>query len=259
MEKNNENKTCCQKHGKGIVVILGMLILASIVIVSILRDRLVFQETRQVAITGQGRVSYNPDIAVINLGVQINKAKTAEEALNQLNSKMTSIIEAVKKEGVVDADIQTENYNLSPQIEYRNDGVASTTGYNANQQLNIKIRDFDQNKEKLNKVIGAAGKAGTNQINNLSFDSSRLNDLKQEARLLAIKDAKEKSFSMAEAAGVKIRNIASWYENLVQPQTNGSVAYGMGGVNDYSKCYSPQVVEGSREVVVEVIINYNIK
>ena len=258
MENNNENKTCFQKHGRGIIIILGMLILASIVIVAILRDRLVYQETRQVAVTGQGRVSYNPDIAIINLGVQINKAKTAEEALNQLNAKMASIINAVKTEGVVDADIETENYNLSPQIEYSNNGIASTTGYNANQQLKIKVRDFDQNKEKLNKVIGAAGKAGTNQINNLTFDYSKLNDLKQQARLLAIKDAKEKSSSMAEAAGVKIRNIASWYENVVQPQITG-LAYGMGGAADYSKSSSPQIVEGSREVVVEVIINYNIK
>lgn len=256
MENNNENKTCCQKHGKGIVIILGMLLLAGIVTVSILRDRIVDQQLRQVTVTGQGRVSYNPDIAIINLGVQIDKAKTAEDALNQLNAKMEKIISAVKAEGIVDADIETENYNLSPQIEYNNN-IASTTGYNANQQLSVKVRDFDQNKEKLNKVIGAASKAGTNQINNLTFDSSKLNDLKQQARLLAIKDAREKSLPIAEAAGVKIKNIASWYENIIQPQSTDSVG-GMGG-GALEKSSAPQVAEGSREVIIEVGINYNIK
>ncbi|MFZ4648445.1 MAG: SIMPL domain-containing protein [Patescibacteria group bacterium] len=259
MENNNEVQACCKGHGKGIIIIIGMLLLAGIVTVAILRDRIVNQQYRQVTITGQGRVAYNPDVAIINLGVQIDKAKTAEEALAQLNSKMAVIIMAVKAEGITDADIETQNYNLSPQVEYGNNNVASTTGYNANQQLSVKVREFDQKPEKLNKVIAAASKAGANQVNNLTFDSSNLNNLKQQARLMAIKDAREKSGVMAEAADVKIKNIAGWYETLIQPQPNYGAAYGIGGMGGAEKGSTPQIPEGSREVIIEIGVNYNIK
>ncbi len=258
-----ENNICscgdhggCKGRGKLVILIIGMLLLTGVITVAILRDRIVSQQFRQVTITGQGKVAYNPDIAVINLGVQIDKAKNAEEALTQLNSKMTVIISAIKTEGVGETDIETQNYNLSPQIEYGVNNIASTTGYNANQQLSVKVREFDKNKDKLNKVIAAASKAGANQVNSLSFDSSKLSDLKQQARLMAIKDAQEKSGIMANAAGVKIKNIAGWYENLIQPQP--VYGYGIGGM-DSSKGSTPQVPEGSREVIIEIGVNYNIK
>jgi uncharacterized protein YggE len=258
-----ENNLCscgsechCKGKGKLVVSVVAMLLLAGIVTIAILRDRIVNQQFRQITVTGQGKVAYTPDIAVINLGVQIDKAKTAEEALTQLNSKMTSVVLAVKAEGIADGDIETQNYNLSPQIEYGNNNIASTTGYNANQQLSVKVKAFDQNKEKLNQVIGAASKAGANQVNNLSFDSSQLNDLKQQARLLALKDAKEKSSLMANAAGVSIKNIAGWYENLIQPQPVYGMAYGAGmGGNGAA----PQVSAGSHEVIIEIGVNYNIE
>ncbi|MCX6795630.1 MAG: SIMPL domain-containing protein [Candidatus Falkowbacteria bacterium] len=259
MENNiNENGSCCQhkKCGKVVVMIVGMLLLAGIVTIAILRDRIVTQQFNQITVVGQGRVPYTPDIAIINLGVQIDKAKSAEDALNQLNAKMATIITAVKAEGVADSDVETANYNLSPQIEYGNNNVASTTGYNANQQLSVKVREFDQKPEKLNTVIAAAGKAGVNQVNSLLFDSSKINELKQQARLIAIKDAKQRSVILADAAGVKIKNIANWYENLIQPQPMYNMMNnGMGG----GPVSAPQVPGGTREVIIEMSVNYNLK
>ena len=78
---------------KPAIIIVGLVLLAAIIVVSILRDRLVNVQYRQVTVNGQGRVSYNPDLAVINLGVQIDKAKQAEDALKQLNEKVNKIRE----------------------------------------------------------------------------------------------------------------------------------------------------------------------
>ncbi len=258
---NNTQNACgrfWQDKGKLIVIILGMLLLAGIITTAILRDRWVNQQFSQITVTGQGRVAYSPDIAIINLGVQIDKTKTAEEALNQLNAKMKSITAAVKAAGVADADIETENYNLAPQISYGNNNVSTTIGYTANQQLTIKVRDFDVHPEKLNQVIAATSKAGVNQVNSLTFDSSKINDLKQQARLLAIKDARERSAALADAAGVKIKNVASWYENLIQPLPVYGVSTG-GGMGGAGGASSPQVSSGNHEVIIEIGINYNIK
>jgi len=248
---------CCSGHRspKFLILALAIICLAGIVVVSILRDRIVSQQYRQVTVTGQGRLNYQPDIAIVTLGVQIDKAPLAEDALNQLNTKVNSIISALKALGISAENIQTQNYSVMPQYDYK-DNVSVVGGYNANQQLTVKITDYDKNLGNLNQVIAAASKAGANQILNLSFDASNLSDLKQQARVKAIADAREKSGALAAAAGVELKNIANWWENLIQPvpSYNYAMGAGIGGGGGV-----PQVPSGSREIIIEIGVTYNIK
>lgn len=242
------------------LMLVGLLLLAGVVTVSILRDRIVNPSLQQVTVNGQGRVAYSPNLAIVTLGMQIDKAKTAEEALNQLNSKMENITKAVKALGVTDNDIQTQNYYLNPQYDYV-DNVSQVSGYNANQQLVVKITAYDQDASRLNKVIAAASKAGANQVAGLSFDSSNMNSLKQQARVAAIKDAKDKSAELASAAGVELKDIVGWWENLIQPSPYMAAypySYDQGGKGG-AGVSSPQISAGSHEVIVEVGLSYNIK
>lgn len=252
-----EENSKTEKLPKFILMMTALILAAGIIVVSILRDRIVNQQFRSVTITGQGKVSYSPDLAIITLGVQIDKVAKPEEALNQLNTKVAGIIKAVNAAGVKAADIQTQNYSLYPQYDYK-DNVSSVSGYNANEQLVIKVKDYNQNPDNLNKIIAAASKAGANQVNNLSFDSSKMNDLKQEARVKAIADAKDKSSALAAAAGIKLGEISGWYENLVQPisyQTDLGGKGGMGG----SGVSAPSTPSSDREVIIEIGVTYNIK
>ncbi len=110
-----DTKDCCSGHGhkcKGALKVLGLLLLAAVIIVAILRDRIVNQQFKAVTITGQGKVAYTPDLAIVTLGVQIDKVAKPEDALNQLNAKVAAIIEAVKTIGIAASDIQTQNYSL---------------------------------------------------------------------------------------------------------------------------------------------------
>ncbi len=256
------NKECVCVHSwkspQVIVVIIGMLLIAGVVTVSILRDRLVNQQFRSVTVTGQGKVSYNPDIAVVTLGVQIDKLAKPEEALNQLNNKANNIIKAVKALGITEENIQTQNYSLYPQYDYK-DNISVVSGYNANQQIVIKVIDYDKNPNKLSSVIAEASKAGANQVNNLSFDASNMNDLKQAARIKAISDAKSKSDALAAAAGVKLEDITGWYENYINPLPVYATDYGKGGLGAGGAVSSPVIGAGGREVVIEIGVTYNIK
>lgn len=260
-EQKNDNNLGCKSHWcepKFIISLVGMLLLAGVVTVAILRDRIVNQPTWQINVIGQGRVAYTPDIANVNLGVQIDKAKTAEEALNQLNDKIGKIIKAVKDTGIKPEDISTQNYSLYTQYDYR-DGVSVLSGYNADQQLVIKVKDIANNNSPIAKVIAEASKAGANQVNGVSFDVSNLEDLKQEARLKALQDAKSKSGSLANTVGVRLDEIVGWWENIIQaPGVNGPVYYNeKGGLG--SGGATPQVTNGNQEIVIEVTLNYRIK
>lgn len=254
MSEDNLKNVWSPKYVLGLIAIL---ILGGVIIISILRDRIVNQQFRSVTITGQGKVSYMPDLAIVTLGVQIDKVAKPDEALNQLNAKVTSIIQAVKALGAEISDIQTQNYSLYPQYDYK-DNISSVSGYNANEQLVIKVKDYDKSPDNLNKIIAAASKAGANQVNNLTFDSTKLNDLKQQARVKAIADAKEKSSALALAAGVELEDISGWYENYMQPipyTTENQAKGGMGG----GAVSTPQTPSSDREIVIEIGVTYNLK
>ncbi|MFZ5982518.1 MAG: SIMPL domain-containing protein [Patescibacteria group bacterium] len=260
-----EQKECCLpanwREPKVGLVFLGIIILGAIIIVSILRDRIVSNIQNQVTVVGRGEVSYQPDTAVVNLGVQIDKAVSAEEALSKMNEKMAGIIGALEKLGIAKEDITTQNYSLYPQYDYK-DGASSVSGYNANQQILVKVKAVDENPDNLNQVIAEAGKAGTNQVLGINFEITNLNDLKQEARIKAIEDAKGKAGDLAKAAGIRrLGKVVSWYENFVgDPASEGQTykeGLGAGGASTSSPV-SPNIPSGNQKIIIEMNVQYEV-
>jgi uncharacterized protein len=68
------------------------------------------------SMSGEGKESIKPDVAVINLGVQANAA-TVKEAQDRINESINSITSEVKKLGIDEKDIKTENYNVYPNYD----------------------------------------------------------------------------------------------------------------------------------------------
>lgn len=257
----NQNEiACCSnwRNPKTIIALIAVLLLGAVIIVSILRDRIVNRDNWQISITGQGKVSYQPDTANISVGVTVDNIEKAEDALNQLNDKMKKIYEAVEKLGVGKENIQTQNYTLSPHYaspaEFSDTSDMKITGYDANQIIVVKARGIKDNNEIVSKIISSASKAGANQINGISFESADLNNLKQEARIKAITDARSKAKNTAGALGVRLGKIVGWWENYLPAE--GRMYYGdaMGGYGGGGG--APIVPSGAYEVIMEVNISY---
>ena len=263
--ENEEKQIFSKQSAKGqmFVWVLGLLVLGTIVVVALLREKIVSSNESEVSITGRGVVSYQPDIANVTMGVQIDKAAKAEDALNQMNEKTNSIIMELEKLGVSRDKITTQNYSVYPQYEYK-DGATNLVGYNANQQLVVKVENALEDKETLGKVISQVTVAGANQINGVNFDVSNLNDLKQQARLAAIEDAKIKAAELVNAAGLKkIKRVLGWYETIVKaPDIEGGVPMfaGLGG-SDKEKltASAPQVSGGTQQIIIDVALNYEVE
>jgi uncharacterized protein YggE len=263
METENIAQNSNWKDPKFILKMLVAVMIAAIVIVAILRERIVNENSDTVSVTGRGKVSYQPDMAVVTLGVQIENAAKAEDALNKLNEATGKIISAVKVLGIPEKDIKTQTYSLVPHYEYKTEDRNSVvSGYDANQQLVIKVKGIDADPGVSGRVIEEAGKAGSNQVMGVSFDISNLEELKQEARIEAIKDAQEKSASLAKAAGIrKLGRVVSWYENIIKsPDSSQNYGYGMGGNAEKSVSSVPaQIPSGTDDIVIEMGVNYRIK
>jgi len=255
----NDSACCSWRRPKVILALIGMLLLAGIITVSILRDRIVNPPQWQVSVIGQGKIKYQPDIAIVNLGVQIDKAETAQLALDQLNNKMTAVLKAIKDLGVPPEDIQTQNFTVFSQYDYV-DGKTIPAGYNANQQVVIKVRNLGQNSDSVNSIITKSSEAGANQINGVSFDVSNLEDLKNQARIKAIEDAKGKAASLAQAAGIRLKKVVGFWENIIQAPGSPIAYYadGKGGAN-IPGTGGGSVPSGLQEIIIEVSLNYQVK
>lgn len=261
-ECGNDCKCGChcnsKKKIKIALVFFAILVIGAIVIVSILRDRIVNQNQFQISVVGQGRIAYEPDTANITLGVQIDKVAKAEDALNQLNEKTNKIIEAVTKLGVAREDIKTQNYNLYTNYDYVS-GVSKISGYNANESIVIKVKDIQSNNSLISKVISEATKAGANQINGVVFENSNIDNLKQEARVKAILNAKEKSKEIEKSLGVRLGKIVGMWENYISPGAEAVYSdYAKGGMGAGGNV-TPNIPTGTYEVFVETNLSYKIK
>jgi uncharacterized protein YggE len=162
---------------------------------------------------GRGSIEQPPDVAMINVGVQV-EAKTAAEAMAQQATNMNGVFAAVKAAGIADRDMQTGNMSLNPVYEYPNNARPRLTGYQASNSITIKVRKLDT----LGKTLDAVVKGGGNTINGISFSVDQPDKFQNEARVEAIKDAAAKAELYAQAVGYKVKRIVTISEQEFYPQ-----------------------------------------
>lgn len=171
------------------------------------------QPETTITLTGKGTVDHAPDIAMISVGVQV-EAKTAAEAMQQQAEKMNGVFAAVKAAGIADRDMQTGQLSLNPVYEYPNNARPRLTGYQASNQINIKVRKLDT----LGKTLDAVVKGGGNTINGVSFSIDQPDKFQNDARIEAIRDAAAKAELYAQAVGYKVKRIVTISEQDYYPK-----------------------------------------
>lgn len=166
-----------------------------------------------VTVSGEGSASAVPDNAVIRLGVS-SQGKTARAASDANAKEMTVVLAAIKDSGVADRDIQTTSLSLQPQYELNKTGAPRLIGFQANNQVTVKIRDI----ANLPTVLDRAIAAGANEMSGIEFVVSEQTKLLDKARAAAIADAHRKAELYANAAGMKVGRVMSISEEGAAPQ-----------------------------------------
>lgn len=204
------------------------------------------QKTDAFTVTGEGKAVVVPDTAVVNVGVQAQGA-TVKEVQSQLNQKTNAITDAVKKLGIDNKDIQTTNYSINPSYDFGSGGQR-ITGYTANTNLTIKVRDID----RANSVIDAATGAGANQVSGVSFEVGDREKPLNEAREEAVAQVRRKAEDAARIAGFKLGRLVNYQES------EGGVP---GPIPLYAKAEDArtQIEPGSTEIVLIVTLGFEIR
>jgi len=178
-----------------------------------------------VTVTGEATIAVAPDAAVIRIGVS-SQDKTAREASEANAKQMTAVFAAIKDNGVADRDIQTSRLSLQPQYDPNKSGTARLTGFQASNQVTVKIRDID----KLPTVLDRAITAGANEMSGIEFVVSEQSKLLDQARDDAIADARRKAEVYTKAAGGKLGRVVSITEEGSAPPPRPMQALRAGAV-----------------------------
>jgi len=165
-----------------------------------------------VTVTGEATLAVAPDAAMIRIGVS-SQDKTAREASDANARQMTAVLAAIKSNSIADRDIQTSRLSLQPQYDPNKSGTARLTGFQATNQVTVRIRDIGN----LAAVLDSAISAGANEMSGIEFIVSEQSKLLDRARDDAIADAHRKAERYAKAAGSRLGHVVAISEEGSSP------------------------------------------
>lgn len=244
------------KKGQIFLIALGILAIVGIAATAVVMANKQNNQDR-FSVTGSGTVYAKADIANITVGLKTGTKKTAAEATVESTAKMNAIIKSLRDLGIEEKDIKTADYSLNPVYNWLEKQGQVLSGYEVYQNVNVKVRDLT----KIGEVIAKTTEQGANQIGNISFTIDDEYELKNEAREMAIKKAKEKAEMMADQAGMRLGAVKSVYESAdtnypVPMYANAKLEM----VRDQSAgLESPSIQTGQNEIRVEVTLVYEVK
>jgi uncharacterized protein YggE len=206
----------------------------------------------QLTVSGTGLVYVVPDIAYIYVGVH-SQAETVAKTLTQNNQLANAIRDALVAQGVAVKDIQTSSFNIYPQPEYDNNGKVTRNLFAVDNSVYVTVR----NLENLSALLDVVANTGANSINGVYFDVQDKSSALEQARQLAIADAKKQAEQVAAVAGVTLGRLL----NINLYNANAPViAEGKGGGGGAPMASSQVPVStGQMSITADVTLVYELK
>lgn len=213
-------------------------------------NSVVTQKTDSFSVSGEGKITIPPDQASVTIGVS-SQASTVAAAQTQLNTNINSVTEAIKALGISRDDIKTQYYNISPNYDYSEGQRIS--GYSASTNLIIKVKDLD----KTNSVIDTAAANGANQVGGISFELSDPSEAQNQARQMAVDEAKQKAQQAANIAGFRLGRIINYSESFGGEYPRPYAALDVAKAEGSS--VATDIQPGTSEVIVNVSLSYELE
>lgn len=224
--------------------------------------------TNTITVSGQGEVFAVPDRATFSVTVR-EEAKEVADAQDAATEKTNAIISYIKGAGVEEKDIKTVSYNVNPKYEWKQKacvlgsycepGNQVLIGFEVWQILEVKVQD----PKKAGDLLTGVGSRGASEVSGLSFTIEDEDQLRSEARQMAIKEAKEKADALAKQLGVSVVRVVGFYEDSYgYPMPY----YGKGGMAmdaamsaRAESAPTPELPAGENKITSNVNVTYEIR
>ena len=164
--------------------------------------------TRTMHTAGTAIIRVQPDKATLRLGVQ-TFAPTPRESQAKNARIVEQMLQAIRDEGVPAQDIATDYLALRPEYDNLKYGERKIVGYWTDNAVVVTLRQVD----KLSDVLVAALDAGATTVDDVTFSTTRLRELRDQARAMAVQAAMEKAHDLAGAVSLTTGDVQSINEN----------------------------------------------
>jgi uncharacterized protein len=152
---------------------------------------------RLISVTGTAEIKVVPDEVAITLGVDSrDKDLTVAKADN--DQRMKKLLNVAHAAGVESKNIQTSALTMGP--EYSDERIPKFLDYQVSQVVTITLTDLSKYEDLMTNSV----KAGVNRVDGINFFVADPTKYREQARLQALRAARDKAKVMAAELGQAI-------------------------------------------------------
>ncbi len=231
-----------------------------------------------ITITGKAELFVEPDFVTFRL--EVTKENKDLQIATRETEQVTGKIQAIaRKHGLKNEDITIKNISVDKKFRFIQNretrifdedgdevGTKEFVGYEASTLIVIRVNDLSKFQPLFEELLTS----GVDEIDDVTFQTTKLREIKDKARDLAIIAAKEKATAMAGAIGqtvgkaIKINegSNTSSYRFSSNISSNNSLPFELlregGSVTRETastSAYSPGVISVDADVTVTFLLN----
>lgn len=209
-----------------------------------------------ISTNGSAEIKVVPDLADMRFDVEVRNVDLAA-ARKQQGDRMKKLIAALKAAGIAEKDLKTSQVQIQP-VYHRDEKSHSETAtvqfFTVSQTVTCTLKDI----KKVPDITGEAVNAGATGVGGVQLRTSQLRKYRDEARIMAIRAAREKAQALAAELGVKVGKPQQISENTVQPYAGGgfqnSFRSNAMADGEESSTFAPGTISITAEVHVAFVI-----
>jgi uncharacterized protein YggE len=156
-----------------------------------------FAHPRIISVTGLAEIAVAPDEVRLTLGIDSHDKELALARANNDN-RVKKLMALAHTAGVDPKNIQTSALTMGP--EYSAEKIPKLLGYQVSQIVTLTLTDLS----KYEALMTGSLQAGVNRVDGISFLVADSKKYRDEARLKAVRAAREKAKAMAAELGQTI-------------------------------------------------------
>ncbi|NLJ93852.1 MAG: SIMPL domain-containing protein [Aeromonadales bacterium] len=201
---------------------------------------------------GQSEIRVAPDMATLSVMVTSLK-DDSRQAKEEVDTKVAALFSSLADLGISKKDIDSGNVITRPNYHYsKNGGSPKLQGYQAERKIDVRLYDLDVLSQTLNKVL----EQGIQNIQQVRYDRHNADELRQQARQAAVKNAKQIADELAEAAGSEVGDIyAIEYQTTAAPRHYGMMNAKMASEEALDASYVQNEIQFTDQVQVVFYLN----
>jgi len=186
---------------------------------------------RKIEVYGSAEEEITPDIIYVSISLKEyfkdnnNKNKIT---INELERQLAS---AVKKAGVKEEDFTINDIS---SYNYNDPKKKKDPGFLASKQYRIKVTNLNA----INDILAGVDEKGIQSTNIAGYDHSRMTEIKNELRIKAVNNARDKATVLAQALGDTLGKALEVNDNNTDAG-NPQPQYKMMAMREQSADYAP--------------------